>query len=51
MDSTFSNLEALIKEAGLTMPSLNSEPTLSVSAPVKKKKFMLVGNHAHQMTG
>jgi glycosyltransferase involved in cell wall biosynthesis len=49
MDSTFSNLEALIKEAGLTMPSLT--PIESIAAPVKKRKFMLVGTHAHQMTG
>ena len=41
MDSTFSNLEALIKEAGLTMPSLSvTESTIgTTAAPVKKKKF------------
>jgi glycosyltransferase involved in cell wall biosynthesis len=50
MDSTFSNLEALIKEAGLTMPSLTPIAT-TVTVPVKKRKFMLVGTHAHQMTG
>ena len=41
MDSTFTNLEALIREAGLTVP--NSLP--------KKKKFLLIGTHAHQTTG
>jgi len=50
MDSTFSNLEALIKEAGLTMPVLTPIAT-TVTVPVKKRKFMLVGTHAHQMTG
>lgn len=39
MDSTFTNLESLIKAAGLDFPSL------------KRKKFMLVGTHAHQVTG
>jgi len=34
----FSNLEALIRDAGLSMPS-------------KKTKFMLVGTHTHQTTG
>jgi len=38
MDSTFINLESLIRAAGLDFP-------------VKKKKFMLVGTHAHQVTG
>jgi glycosyltransferase involved in cell wall biosynthesis len=38
MDSVFSNLEALIKEAGL-------------APPLTKKRFMLVGTHAHQTTG
>jgi len=52
MDSTFSNLEALIREAGLTMPSLSATAaTEQTAVPVKKKKFMLVGTHAHQMTG
>ena len=38
MDSTFINLEELIKQAGLTVPT-------------QKKKFLLVGTHAHQTTG
>lgn len=47
MDSTFLNLEALIREAGLTMPSLVG----SIASLTKKKRFLLVGTHAHQMTG
>ena len=43
MESSFLNLEALIKEAGLTTPTINP------AAP--KRKFMLVGTHAHQTTG
>jgi glycosyltransferase involved in cell wall biosynthesis len=44
---TFLNLEALIKEAGLSLPT---EFTPAV-APEKKVRFMLVGTHAHQTTG
>jgi glycosyltransferase involved in cell wall biosynthesis len=55
MDSTFINLEALIKEAGLSMPTLPVTSYIAPSAPaqpvVKKRKFMLVGTHAHQTTG
>ncbi len=62
MDSTFLNLEALIKEAGLSMPALESQPASlaqlfpSASSPstapvTARKKFMLVGTHAHQTTG
>lgn len=40
MDSTFFNLEQLIREAGLTVPTQNH-----------KKHIMLVGTHAHQTTG
>jgi len=39
MDYTFCNLEALIKEAGLALPTQ------------KKRRFLLVGTHAHQTTG
>lgn len=39
MDYTFCNLEALIKEAGLAIPAQ------------KKRRFLLVGTHAHQTTG
>ena len=42
MDYTFCNLEALIKEAGLSLP---------VVSPQKKRRFLLVGTHAHQTTG
>jgi glycosyltransferase involved in cell wall biosynthesis len=42
MDYTFCNLEALIKEAGLSLP---------VISPQKKRRFLLVGTHAHQTTG
>jgi len=41
MDSVFTNLESLIREAGLNVPDTNA----------KRKKFMLVGTHAHQTTG
>jgi glycosyltransferase involved in cell wall biosynthesis len=37
MDSTFSNLESLIKETGISL--------------VQKPKFLLVGTHGHQTTG
>ena len=37
MDYTFCNLESLIQEAGLSSP--------------KKRRFLLVGTHAHQTTG
>ena len=46
MDYTFCNLEALIKEAGLSLPESQSQ-----SSPVKKRRFLLVGTHAHQTTG
>ena len=42
MDSTFFNLEQLIREAGLTVPAVNEN---------RKKHIMLVGTHAHQTTG
>ena len=50
------NLEALIKEAGLTLPT-EFTPAVAHTAPLevpinqKKLKFMLVGTHAHQTTG
>lgn len=44
MDSTFFNLAQLIKDAGLTVPSIDS-------TPIPKKHIMLVGTHAHQTTG
>lgn len=44
------NLEALIKEAGLTLPS-EFTPAVAHTVPLKKLKFMLVGTHAHQTTG
>lgn len=48
MDSSFINLEALIREAGLTMPSF-SKASSQASSP--KKRFLLIGTHAHQTTG
>lgn len=42
MDSTFINLKKLIQESGLSLPDEFGH---------KKKKFMLVGTHAHQTTG
>lgn len=39
MDYTFCNLEALIKEAGLSFPV------------AKNRRFLIVGTHAHQTTG
>lgn len=39
MDSTFINLESLIRDAGL------------LTEAKRRKKFMLVGTHAHQTTG
>jgi glycosyltransferase involved in cell wall biosynthesis len=45
---TFLNLEALIKEAGLTVPVT---APVTAPAPVTRPKFMLVGTHAHQTTG
>lgn len=44
MDSTFTNLEDLIREAGLTLPE--AQNTVQ-----KRRKFLLVGTHAHQTTG
>ena len=49
MDSTFTNLESLIKAAGLEFPVLNTGQ--EKQKPKAKKKFMLVGTHAHQVTG
>jgi glycosyltransferase involved in cell wall biosynthesis len=59
MNSAYLNLQDLIKEAGLTLPTSQPavdtpfhEPIQYVSAPPQKKlKFMLVGTHAHQTTG
>ena len=42
---SLANLEDLIKEAGLVLPSVLP------SVPVKKRRFLLVGTHAHQTTG
>lgn len=47
--SEFLNLENLIKEAGLTIPTISG--TLFSNNPSQKRKFMLVGTHAHQTTG
>lgn len=47
----FMNLEALIKEAGLSIPSESTVETRASTATSKKIKFMLVGTHAHQTTG
>lgn len=57
MASSFLNLEALLKEAGLS--SLGSIPTIpplppsppGSPPPGRKTRFLLVGTHAHQMTG
>ncbi len=49
MDSTFTNLEALIRQAGLQMPSVTAT-TAAVTKP-QKKRVLLVGTHAHQTTG
>lgn len=46
MSSPFLNLEALIRDAGLTVPTIPAIPVAT-----KKHKFMLVGTHAHQTTG
>jgi glycosyltransferase involved in cell wall biosynthesis len=50
----FLNLEALIKEAGLVLPS-EFTPAVATTEPFrvpeKKVRFMLVGTHAHQTTG
>lgn len=43
MSSVFTSLDDLIKEAGLT--------TTTVKTVSSKRKFMLVGTHAHQTTG
>ena len=49
MDSTYLNLEALLKDVGIS-GSL-CMPVIETTVPQKKKRFMLVGTHAHQMTG
>lgn len=46
MDSTFTNLEDLIKEAGLAIPVYKKE-----KVPVRRTRFLFVGTHAHQTTG
>ena len=46
MDSTFTNLEELIRSAGLTLPGQEVQPTTQT-----RRKFLLVGTHAHQTTG
>ena len=67
MNSAYLNLQDLIKEAGLTLPSpvdnAFNEPIQYISAPPptpaqtpaappkRKLKFMLVGTHTHQTTG
>ena len=56
MASSFLNLETLLKEAGVPssvgMPSIASLSAPAATAtPVKKTRFLLVGTHAHQMTG
>jgi glycosyltransferase involved in cell wall biosynthesis len=45
MSSVFTSLDDLLKEAGLVEPQM---PPATVN---KKRKFMLVGTHAHQTTG
>ena len=49
MDSTYLNLEALLKDVGNSMPVIATTTTSQKQTP--KKRFMLVGTHAHQMTG
>ena len=44
MDSSFLNLEALIREAGFTMPGAFAKEAVP-------RRFLLVGTHAHQTTG
>lgn len=56
MNSAYLNLHDLIKEAGLTLPTVISQPILTPAPtpppqPKRKLKFMLVGTHAHQTTG
>ena len=46
---TFANLEELIREAGLILPSRLSLTPPSNQQP--KRRFLLVGTHAHQTTG
>jgi glycosyltransferase involved in cell wall biosynthesis len=48
MASVFTSLEDLIREAGLVIPSTTIS---SVPGTPAKRKFMLVGTHAHQTTG
>lgn len=45
----FASLDDLLKEAGLSQ-NTTTAPTLEIT-PQKKRKFMLVGTHAHQTTG
>jgi glycosyltransferase involved in cell wall biosynthesis len=56
MSSVFTSLDDLMKEAGLVLPSGSSvEQLVQMTSPSKvaskKRKFMLVGTHAHQTTG
>jgi glycosyltransferase involved in cell wall biosynthesis len=52
MASSFLNLDALLKEAGLSSSLSRSIPSLPLSVPPSKKiRFLLVATHAHQMTG
>lgn len=45
MDSTFTNLEDLIKEAGLDVPTRRNKNIKNIT------RFLLVSTHAHQTTG
>ena len=45
----FSNLEALIQEAGLDIPTTTT--TTTPHKQFRKRRFLLVGTHAHQTTG
>lgn len=47
MSSVFTSLDDLIREAGVTAAPVGKAPT----PPKAKRKFMLVGTHAHQTTG
>ena len=51
MESSFLNLEALIREAGLDVPNVAATQAVAVAVPAPRKKFLLVGTHAHQTTG
>jgi glycosyltransferase involved in cell wall biosynthesis len=56
-DSNLFNLEALLKEAGLSgdifTPAVHTAPTVSTAptASTARRRFLLVGTHAHQTTG